>query len=409
MPVSRCNKCIICITLLRCYTLLQGVTPQQIFLNMRYLYQRNSIDDEAPRLAKHGKVICPQCGKKSFVNYIYPDGTAVADGECGKCDRANNCGYHYPPREYFRDNRPLSDNYKRPQRSQRPQPQHLIKPSEPSRIEFGIVERTLRGYDRNPLAIYLHFLFDNLIGAEAVDECLRLYGVGSTKDGKVCYWQIDEYGNVRSGKVMAYDPTTGKRVHGTGCDALWAHSLMKLNDFKLSQAYFGSHLSKIIKDKLIPRNEQARAMGIADYEPPIWLFESEKGALIAALYLLWGGASTTFIPMATGGCGGFNPKSEDLSDPYNKIQVVKNRKVALFPDNGEFAKWKERGERLKGFCKEIYISTLVEPEICPVNVDCEIAKGDGADDVLLRYITAGRIEEIINLPLYGWHGEWKIV
>lgn len=377
---------------------------------MRLLFRKYNQD--APFLDKSSKkVICPQCGRKTFVNYLNPNGTPVADGVCGRCDRKDNCGWHYPPRDYYKDSGTIG-GFTAESSKPRPVRPVVYQPEKPSTFKPSDMLRTLTGYEHNQLAIYLHKIFDNLVGAEAVDACLQRYAVGTAKDGKACYWQVDERGLIRSGKVMEYNPETGKRVHGTAFDALWAHSLMKREypNFKLSQAYFGSHLVKEAERLADENNQRRRELNIAgDFEPPIWLFESEKAAVIVALYLTWGGATSTFIPMATGGCDGFNPTPEKMRDPYNKLQVLKNRKIVLFPDEGKFEDWRIKGERLSGFCKEIYISTIMERDMHPIPVDAEIKEGDAFDDIILQFIQQGRVEEIFNLPIYGWHGEWKIV
>ena len=46
---------------------------------------------------------CPHCGAYKFTWYIDRDtGLPLAD-YVGRCERINSCGYHYPPREYFRN------------------------------------------------------------------------------------------------------------------------------------------------------------------------------------------------------------------------------------------------------------------------------------------------------------------
>lgn len=51
------------------------------------------------------KTVCPGCGRKScFTRYIDEVGEISFPGYVGKCDHINSCGYHYSPKEYFRDN-----------------------------------------------------------------------------------------------------------------------------------------------------------------------------------------------------------------------------------------------------------------------------------------------------------------
>lgn len=51
------------------------------------------------------KTACPECGRKScFTRYIDEAGEISFPDNVGICDHINSCGYHYTPKEYFRDN-----------------------------------------------------------------------------------------------------------------------------------------------------------------------------------------------------------------------------------------------------------------------------------------------------------------
>ena len=51
------------------------------------------------------KTVCPGCGRKScFTRYIDEAGEISFPGYVGKCDHIHSCGYHYSPKEYFREN-----------------------------------------------------------------------------------------------------------------------------------------------------------------------------------------------------------------------------------------------------------------------------------------------------------------
>ena len=355
-------------------------------------------------------MVCPNCGKKTFVNYIYPDGTPVADGVCGKCDRADKCGVHYPPREYFKDNEHLNP---RTFKKYRPQPQRP-KIIPPTYIPTNLWKSSMRGYEHNPLVRFLHSIFDGNAGVaipNIVDSTVKKYGVGTSAKygGSTVLWQIDQYFNIRSGEIQAYDATTGKRDHQK---KNWVHAVMadKFPDFKLEQCFFGSHLIKRADEVMAQKNVKRREMNIdGEVEPIIWLMESPKAAIILSIVLAWGGERSLFIPMASCGCQGFNPTFERKQNRFDKHQVLKNRKVVLFPDNGKFENWKSKGEMLKGFCKEVYISTVCEPTLHPHQIDYEIQDGDGFDDIILHYVKN-------NIPIwdllgtcYGYHGQWRIV
>lgn len=366
-------------------------------------------NQEAPQLAKRGKSVCSYCGKKSFVNYVYSDGSPVADGVCGKCDRADNCGVHYPPREYFKDNptfKPARFSQFRPQRK-RP----VISP--PSYIDPSLMMATMRGYEMNPLAKFLHSTFDEVAGEEVVQANIERYAVGSSSryGGSAIFWQIDQFGRIRSGQIMGYDATSGKRNHK---QQNWVHSVKQEDypDFKLEQCYFGSHLINSA-DKVVAEIHREwdvmPNMQKCEVEPIIYLFESPKAAVIMSIALMWGGCRMTEVPMATCGCGNINPSLDCRKNPYDKIQVLKNRKLVLFPDCGKFEEWKSKGEQLKGFCKEVWISTAMERNLHPHAIDCEIEDGDGFDDVILRYVQAGKPIWDLIMTCYGYHNQWELV
>ena len=270
----------------------------------------------------------------------------------------------------------------------------------------------MRGYEHNPFAKFLHSIFDADAGADVVQANIERYAVGTSSryNGSAIFWQIDQFGRIRSGQIIGYDPTTGTQNHK---QQNWVHSVMQENypDFKLDQCYFGSHLihyaDKVVAD--IHRKYEKANIGKCEVEPYIYLFESPKAAVIMSIALMWGGCRMTAVPMATCGCGNINPTLDSRRNPYDKIQVLKNRKIVLFPDNGKFEEWKSRGEQLKGFCKEVWISTTMERNRHPYNIECEIEDGDGFDDVILRYVKAGKPIWDLITSCYGYHGQWQIV
>ena len=70
----------------------------------------------------------------------------------------------------------------------------------------------------------------------------RQNGGGST----VSHWQTDESGKVRTGKIMLYNPTTGRRVKEPQARVSWARAELRLPDFNLRQCLFGQHLLPLI-------------------------------------------------------------------------------------------------------------------------------------------------------------------
>ena len=67
------------------------------------------------------------------------------------------------------------------------------------------------------------------------------------------YWQVDKDNNVRSGKIMLYNPETGHRVKDEryGARVNWVHSELKLQNFHLQQCLFGEHLLPLYTDRTV--------------------------------------------------------------------------------------------------------------------------------------------------------------
>ena len=124
------------------------------------------------------KTVCPGCGRKScFTRYIDEAGEISFPGYVGKCDHIHSCGYHYSPKEYFRDNPTVKEKLSEQERSGGTPivAKALAKPQleqEPqiSFLPSDWVEQSMRGYDINPLYRY----FTKVAGKE---EAGRLFHV----------------------------------------------------------------------------------------------------------------------------------------------------------------------------------------------------------------------------------------
>jgi len=115
-------------------------------------------------LAKRGKLVCPACGKKTFVPYVDASGE-ILDETVGKCDRADKCAYHYPPRQYFAD-KGISNDQPQRHKSRRPLPP-LVRASY---ISTDVFKKSLQEYDHNNLVIYLRSLIGNTLATEAIES-----------------------------------------------------------------------------------------------------------------------------------------------------------------------------------------------------------------------------------------------
>ena len=283
------------------------------------------------------KTVCPGCGRKAcFTRYIDEEGQVSFPCNVGKCDHINSCGYHYTPKEYFHDNPAVKENLTGQDRygnvastvikpvvkpSPAPQPQISFLP-------YAWVEQSMQRFDINPLYRYLA----TVAGKEETDRLFNLYKVGTSKmwNGAVVFWQIDRDGNVRAGKIMGYDATTGHRIKEPFNQVSWVHSIRKIPDFHMRQCLFGEHL-------LAYASSMARTVAIV---------ESEKTALIAALFI------PDLVWLATGGMHGcFNSEA---------MQVLRGRDVILFPDLKATDEWRCKVQMLQSVCKSATCSGLLE-------------------------------------------------
>lgn len=279
----------------------------------KYSLHKNSI--------KH---ICPNCGKKRFVLYIDIETGNSVSPNVGRCDREINCGYHYPPKLFFQDNNQeyvsIVDNTIPVSSFEEECHYHTSEELKESLINF----------DKNNFVQFLETKFD----CEKVQKMIFEYKIGTAQNwyNGTVFWQIDVEQKIRGGKVISYDHL-GKRMKYIN----WMHSIkLKQNtieEFKLNQCLFGEHLLKK-SDKIIA------------------IVESEKTACIMSMLF------DKYLWIASGSLNGLTLK---------KIQVIKDRKIILYPDLGidglngsPFSIWKTKCDQFKKDGFDIEISNLLE-------------------------------------------------
>jgi len=257
-----------------------------------------------------GKFNCPKCNKKRFVKYIETETGHYADSQYGRCDREIKCGYF----EYPNGNSIINYNYVAP------------PPVKPSYIDKEILQKTLTKYEINPLIVYLYSHYDD----DEVNFTIDKYQVGTSNqfNSSTVFWQMDNTGNIRSGKIMNYDTSTGKRQKNKDGKPLihWAHSVLKIPNYNLKQCLFGLHLL----------NDNVKQVAIV---------ESEKTALIMSI------ESPNYTWMSTGSLQGFK---------YEYLAPLKGTAIIAFPDKGGYAQWQKTADILndKGF--DIKVSQFLE-------------------------------------------------
>ena len=277
------------------------------------------------------KISCPVCGKaRCFTRYIDDEEEISFPDSVGICDHINSCGYHYSPKEYFQDHPEVLKM--RAERPSMPNRRVLApKPIQdnsflPSYIPKDDMMKNLTHYEMNPLFNYLK----NVFNEDQTMAIMNSYNIGTSRKwgGSAVFWQVDIAGNVRTGKIMLYDSSTGHRVKEPHSFVGWVHSELKLHDFHLKQCLFGEHLL-------------AKSPNM-----PVGIVESEKTAIICSAFVL------DILWLATGGMNGcFNADT---------MSVLKNRNVTLFPDLGAFDIWNQKASILSGICQRVVVSDVLE-------------------------------------------------
>ena len=265
---------------------------------------------------------CPSCQQreKTFSLYIDTETGEHIHPTVGRCNRESNCGHHYTPSNYFQDNNISFDT---------PKPKaYKTLPITPQTKPISFIpeekfKASLKGYESNHFVCYLIDLF----GLEVTNGLVGKYFIGTSKhwNSASVFWQIDAKGKIRTGKIMLYSPTTGKRVKEPFNHITWAHTRLCQPDFELEQCFFGEHL---LREKSMP----------------VAIVESEKTAIIASVYL------PEFIWLAAGSSDGLNAL---------KCSILKGRNVTLFPDLNTFDKWKRKAEEFSHIAT-FQVSDLLE-------------------------------------------------
>ena len=261
---------------------------------------------------------CPSCNKnKTFTLYLDTQTNQHIHPTVGRCNRAINCAYHYPPAQYFKEHKMIL-----PQSTFNTK-QKPVQIETTEYIPVDIFKASLKTHTENHFVQYLLQLF----GTDITNRLIAQYFIGSSKHwpGATVFWQIDNTGNIRTGKIMLYKPDTGRRVKQPFNHVTWAHTLLNKPVFHLKQCLFGEHLSK-------------------DKTKHVAVVESEKTAIIASVYL------PQFIWLAAGSLGNLTAE---------KCKALKNRTVHLFPDLNAFNHWQTKANELKHITR-FNVSTLLE-------------------------------------------------
>lgn len=303
---------------------------------------------------------CPGCGKhKVFTRYINSEtGEHLADN-VGICNRVVKCGYHYKPKDYFEDNPLERGNAKTTQRKtqfiahrtthEERTPSYLP----PEYLEMSCVPDL---QNNNHLITYLKTVLGNV-----TDRYVTLFNIGTSKRpwlGATIFWYVDGSGRIRSGKIILFNPITGKRIKEPFSHITWVHTrLLKkgvIKEFNHDLCLFGEHQL------------------ITNPHKPVCLVESEKSALIASAYL------PEFTWMACGGLSLLSAK---------RLSAISRNTIVLCPDINGYEAWERKAHDLRTNGFRVTVSSLLEKH--PAVTDDDRKAGLDLADFLPRLPLAG--------------------
>lgn len=279
----------------------------------------------------NSRYTCPNCGRKRcFTLYVDEDGQQLSE-QVGRCDHESSCGYHYKPREYFRDHPEIDGSDWRDAPLVRTTVAAIHRLPEAPKTLFTIPEeivaRSVRPAIHSTFTIFLSHLFDD----STVLSLVTRYKLGVTRAGDVIFFQIDAKGRCRTGKIMKYNPDTGHRIKDpdTKGRISWVHALMKYanalpQDWQLTQCLFGEHLLSLHPDATIA------------------LVESEKTAVIASAMM------PEYLWLATGGKSQFN----------DRLSILLGRDIIAFPDVDGYDTWVQKASNLPNL--NIKVSNILQ-------------------------------------------------
>ena len=185
--------------------------------------------------------------------------------------------------------------------------------------------------------------WDN-IQRNRINEVLSAYPVGHGRNGHTIFWQIDEHGRIRTGKMMKYR-TDGHRDKQASWNFDFIHATLRrhrdpvtgettdeppypfphLYDPDKQEAqvtFFGLHLLDKWKRK--------------DVDQTVCIVESEKTALLMAIAY---GNNAKQIWIA---CGGLEMLTRERLKPLTD----QHRRIILYPDRDGIEKWRIKAEQL---------------------------------------------------------------
>ncbi len=254
-------------------------------------------------------------------------------------------------------------------------------------IPKEVFNQSLNHYSENNFVEFLHTLFEPCITNMLIDK----YYIGTSKyySGATVFWQVDETGNIRYGKVMGYNPLTGKRIK----EPFPQFTSINKAIIKKHEKAKTTPPDWVLKyDEQSPKPQVLFGLHLlnSDLNKPVAIVESEKTAIVASVFI------PCFIWMALGGkvVEKFKEIPETLKE---KFKPLAGRRVLLIPDHGAVEDW----QYLAGVIYDIakvsvtdLINTMAKDYQLPDKSDlCDYLTSEAARTELINEFKAALIEQ----------------
>ncbi len=163
------------------------------------------------------KFTCPNCNKKSFVEYINNKTNLYLDTTIGRCDRESKCGY-FKKSSGNTISTICNTNCNT----------NLLQTTYHNQ---NLLQQYANSIQQSNFITYLnkHFMQQDVL------RIVEKYHIGTTNYwfGATIFWQIDENHKIRGGKIMLYNSISGKRIKTPFNHVSWMHKQLKLSHFVL--------------------------------------------------------------------------------------------------------------------------------------------------------------------------------
>jgi len=291
---------------------------------------------------------CPDCNKKTFVQYIDTETGDYLPEQYGRCDRESKCLYNLNPYldgyakaiwQQEQGNRSeIPNNWKTQRKKTLPPPT-----PEPVFFDFETFKQTLQPerYEKNTFIQNLFYNVQFPFEAEEVTKVIQLYRLGTVANGYRAgantFPFIDIKDNVRAIQVKQFD----KQNHTTGTDFL--HSIIEKHHRRNDKSLPEWLEAYTKQDKLISCLFGEHLLS-KYHSNPVALVEAPKTAVYSTLYFGLPETPESLIWLAV-----YNKSSFSL----DKLKVLQGRFVYVFPDlskdGNTFKEWESKAKEYESY------------------------------------------------------------